>query len=57
MKDLSIVVGLCIDGTQYVHLQSRLLVIEIFIFLLVDRVFNAADKVSRCQGYLSSKVE
>ena len=57
MKDLSNVVGLCIDGTQYVHLQSRLLVIEIFIFLLVDRVFNAADKVSRCQGYLSSKVE
>ena len=25
-----------IDGTQYVHLLSSLLVIEIFIFLLVD---------------------
>ena len=35
------------DGTQYVHLQSRLLVMEIFISLLVDQVINAADEVSR----------
>ena len=39
--------GCRIDGTQYVHLKSSLLVIETFVDVLVDRVFYAADKMSR----------